>query len=693
MSRFLCLPAVTLLCLLAAPVAAQADTVDRVFTQRGETEFVVPAGVTQVRLTAVGEGGGGPRSRTSFVTSSRGGRGARVAATLAVSPGQRLFLNVGVGGGGAAFGSGSGGGASDVRVCPAVIPAGGCSAVPGLTDSLFARVIVAAGGGGAGDNLSIGLTEASGGNGGDASTLNQNGAAGQTIGARVGGGGASISAGGTAGTTPGLPSGSAGTRGRGGDGGTDIVFVSGAGGGGGFFGGGGSATSDAVIGGPVAGGGGGSSFANGLVPFPNAAVPTVVSNLASAVVTDGAPPSVTVTYNDTVAPTVAVTSPGDGQSVGVRPTIKGTAGTLLGDSDHVTVVAAGPVALPSFTAPVAPDGTFSATFPAPLQAGDWQVTVEQTDDGGNRTTATRRIKVDAAPPALSLTAPADGAFTRTATPLLQGVAGTKPKDQAQVRLRVFSGTTASGAPLATVDALAGQGGAYAAAPAPLPDGRYTVTATQRDDGQNETVTAPATFLVDTVAPTIDAPFLDGTQVGVGAVVGLFFTCADGGSGIAACDAPRPSGAPISTGVPGTFADTITATDRAGNVTTKTITYTVRGPDTRASDECRDTAACAPAVVKAAAGLKLTSVKAGKARRRKVAVTVRGTAGAAAKGQRLTVRATRGKRKVAKTLTLRGTTWRAKLTLPAGAGRWIVTVTLPGSATLLPATATRTLRLR
>lgn len=697
MSHFLrCLPLAALACLLAPPPAS-AGTVQRTFTDRGASVFTVPPGVTSVRIVAVGEAGARGGNSPLGVTPSAGGRGARVQGNLEVSPGQQLHLNVGVGGGQPGFlpGSGAGGGASDVRLCPAAIPDAGCAAVPAAGTSLATRVLVAGGGGGGGANLALGVnTNAAGGNGGDAGPVNAAGLSGQTIGARFGGGGGTLSAGGAGGFAPARAPGSPGELGRGGDGGVEFNKVTGAGGGGGLYGGGGSASSETLLGGPVAGGGGGSSFAS-AAPLPGAAVSSTVTGATSSISPASDPPSVTISYDDDVAPVVSITSPADGQVVGSRPTIRGTAGTLDGDATDVTIVTLGPGGPgPTFTAPVATDGTFAATLPTPLSAGGWQLAVQQTDDGGNLTSEKLNLTVDAVAPLLTLAAPGDGALFSTTTPTFRGVAGTKPKDEPTVRMRVFAGAGSTGAPAATVDAAVGPGGAYTATSPALADGRYTVTASQRDDGQNETTTPGASFVVDTAAPTIDLSFGDGTEVGVGGVLGLSYSCADGGSGVASCDGSRASGAPVPTGAPGTFAETVTATDRAGNTATRTVTYVVRAPAAAVSGgACPGTGACAPSPVRVRAGLRVASVKAGQRRRGKVTVTVRGTVAKAAVGQRLRVRATRGTRRITRSVTLRRTSWRVTLTLPARAGRWRVTATLPGNATVIPATARRTLRLR
>jgi hypothetical protein len=217
------------------------------FDVPGSYEWVVPDGVTTVVVDAFGAAGGGVLYPSSPVA---GGLGGRTRATITVTPGETLQVNVGgegdsyddadaaLGGfnGGAdagSFGAGAGGGASDVR-------RGGTS----LGDR---AVVAGGGGGGAGDST---CQQAPGGaGGGDVPTAGEssNGAGGgQPGGADAGG------AGGTAGAS-GEP-GAAGTEGVGGTGGST---GNGAGGGGGGWFGGGGGGSSASYGGS---GGGGSAF-------------------------------------------------------------------------------------------------------------------------------------------------------------------------------------------------------------------------------------------------------------------------------------------------------------------------------------------------------------------------------------------------------------------------------------------------
>ncbi len=210
--------------------------------------WTVPAGVTSIIVDALGANGGLDNNGITFDTAGRGGR---VQATLAVTPGQ--VLNIFVGGQGndgtpAVAGSGGyNGGGSGVNVYGSFSGGGG----GGATDiriggiALADRVIVAGGGGGAG--LDCGLGADNGGNGGGTTGADGNGAVcdgGQGFGGTPSAGGAGgicVSCG------TGFP-GIAGGLGIGGDAGAGTA---GGGGGSGYYGGGGAQWN---------GGGGGSSY-------------------------------------------------------------------------------------------------------------------------------------------------------------------------------------------------------------------------------------------------------------------------------------------------------------------------------------------------------------------------------------------------------------------------------------------------
>ncbi len=227
-----------------------------------EQTFVVPKGVSQ--LTVVAHGGEGA-GFSSYPSTDTAGRPGRVYAIIPVHPGDTLYVFVGGsgshggfngGGAGGAYYSGSyagnpGGGASDVRV-----------AGTGILD----RVIVAAGGGGAGQAIRTYGSDY-GGNGGG--LVGKNGAGGGSSGSDGGGGtggtqhrGGSGGAGGSNYYGNGQPGGG-GDLGSGGNGGDARCSNAGGGGGGGggYYGGGGggggAATDYYCTYYPAQGGGGG----------------------------------------------------------------------------------------------------------------------------------------------------------------------------------------------------------------------------------------------------------------------------------------------------------------------------------------------------------------------------------------------------------------------------------------------------
>lgn len=295
--RRLLLAGAVVIGMLGLTGSAAADTQRFEFTG-GEQIFLVPDGVTEVSVEAIGGTGGASTDGGIFDTVEvPGGFGAVARATLSVTPGQRLFVSVGgdggdghaepgaggfngggVGGVGAGdpaftFGGG-GGGASDVRTHSRTDPNGGL------------RLITAGGGGGAGNGLldgagAGGSAGSAGGDGDDANgscTAAQGGAPGGSASPGQGGAGASF-LGGSGGA------GGNGNLGVGGQGGSEFYpGGGGGGGGGGLFGGGGGGGGAAVYLGtptcsPGGGGGGSSGFAPGAtntsVAIDQTGVPSV----------------------------------------------------------------------------------------------------------------------------------------------------------------------------------------------------------------------------------------------------------------------------------------------------------------------------------------------------------------------------------------------------------------------------------
>ena len=249
----------------AIPAGGQsAEPAVETFDEVGTAEYVVPEGVCQLEVDAIGAEGG------SIGTFSTGGLGGHAQAIVPVNEGEELLVNVGGrgedglggptpaaggfngGGDGGAqsgtdqIGGSGGGGASDVRA-------------GGFTEG--ERLVVAGGGGGSGNGSDgQGVNDANGGDGG--------GLAGgdgfstdPTNAPDAGGGGGTQTTPGAGGDSgPSSSDGDPGVGSQGGDGGPQIGGpAAGGGGGGGWFGGGGGATFTTNPG-AVGGGGGGSGF-------------------------------------------------------------------------------------------------------------------------------------------------------------------------------------------------------------------------------------------------------------------------------------------------------------------------------------------------------------------------------------------------------------------------------------------------
>ncbi len=142
--------------LLGAASAVAEETAKLTPSGGSEQTFEVPAGVTQVKVLAVGAAGAGSSKCAELeLPSAPGGAGARVGGVLKVLPHQTLYVDFvgGEAGGSDCFGGGQGGNASDVR----------------SANTLGGRLLVAGGGGGGGGLGNTGETDLLGGTGGSAS--------------------------------------------------------------------------------------------------------------------------------------------------------------------------------------------------------------------------------------------------------------------------------------------------------------------------------------------------------------------------------------------------------------------------------------------------------------------------------------------------------------------------------------------
>jgi adhesin/invasin len=406
--------AAMLLAWLVAPMASAQAACEsgnpQVFTFEGsERCFQVPAGVTRIRVVAVGAPGGS------------GGKGARATTMVDVTPGETLYVNVGgsasgrtggYNGGGTAGTNNSdgaasgGGGASDVRRCSQAT----CPLSANDT-----RLVVAAGGGGRGGDAPAWW--GTGGGGG--------GAAGQAGGTPDGmsgkggqpGTGSAGGSGGGAGATG--AAGSSGSLGQGGNGANGTEGSAGGGGGGGLYGGGGGGSAFQAGGG---GGAGGSSFAPGGTVEPDTTgTPSVTISFYEGTPTDLdlelSSPSVVADGTSTVTATVTVTT-----NAGAGAFAEPVAITSSGGQSVSSVEDHG-------------DGTYTATIRSTTTSG--VATITATDRALVRTATLTQRPGPATQVALALspsTIPGDAVSTSTATATVRDVYGNPvPGDAVTIR--------------------------------------------------------------------------------------------------------------------------------------------------------------------------------------------------------------------------------------------------------------------
>ncbi|MEM6270972.1 MAG: HYR domain-containing protein [Bacteroidota bacterium] len=147
----------------AACVTNTINTTNTVYAFTGSTQiFVVPANVCEVTIEALGAQG---QSNPSNIV---GGLGGSATGTLAVTPGETLYVEVGGGGSISTTGGYNGGGNAGSVGCATAFGGGGggASDVRQGDSTLAGRMIVAGGGAGAGGQRVQGCGRGTGGGGG-----------------------------------------------------------------------------------------------------------------------------------------------------------------------------------------------------------------------------------------------------------------------------------------------------------------------------------------------------------------------------------------------------------------------------------------------------------------------------------------------------------------------------------------------
>jgi hypothetical protein len=293
---------------------------------------------------------------------------------------------------------------------------------------------------------------------------------------------------------------------------------------------------------------------------------------------------------DSTAPALSLDVPADASSTNdTTPTFSGSASIAGGDSPTVTVEVYRPVVgAPDelvetlTTTRSASDGSWSVTASPSLPEGGYTAYSEQDDSGG--TTAYSEpvtFTVDTTAPGVHLAALPT--LTPDATPTLNGSAGSAAGDSASVTVKIWSGSSAAGAPVRTLSA-ARSGGSWSVDASPsLPDGTYTARAEQTDAAGNTGASVARTFTVDATAPdTSITSGPSGSTTSTGASFGFSsseagssFECRLDGGAWSSCSSPKSY-----TGLAlGAHTFEVRATDAAGNLeaTPASSSWTVVAP--------------------------------------------------------------------------------------------------------------------
>jgi hypothetical protein len=189
---------------------------------------------------------------------------------------------------------------------------------------------------------------------------------------------------------------------------------------------------------------------------------------------------------------------------GPSPSFNGTAGTAPEDESVVVNLYPGTSASGSVVEQVTAtrSGTSWTAGPvAALPEGIYTAQAEQAahapDVNGFSKSST--FTVDATPPHITLTSPANGSSTASGSELVTGSAGNAEGDLPEVTVQLFSGTGVGGPLLQSLN-VSGVGGAWSATIAGLGPGTYTVRAEQADDVGNLGMSPTATFVVTKTPP-------------------------------------------------------------------------------------------------------------------------------------------------------------------------------------------------
>jgi hypothetical protein len=268
---------------------------------------------------------------------------------------------------------------------------------------------------------------------------------------------------------------------------------------------------------------------------------------------------------DTAAPSVEITSPADGASMGTEVTIQVTTSDGTGSGVETVEVRMDDGAW----AVVSGDShTFSA-----LAVGEHTVDVMATDFAGNSATdsVTFTVSEDTTAPTVSITSPANGTSLSSSSVTVTWTASDGTGSGiALVEAKLDAGTWTT---------VTGNSREFTA----LAEGSHTVSIRATDNAGNA-ATAIVTFMVDTVDPTLSITSPEGGSETEDATITVTWTCTDVGCGIDRIEVCIDGGSYVSVGTASerTFSDLavgdhtvdVRAYDKAGNVVEASVDFTI-----------------------------------------------------------------------------------------------------------------------
>ncbi len=126
-----------------------------------------------------------------------------------------------------------------------------------------------------------------------------------------------------------------------------------------------------------------------------------------------------------------------------------------------------------------------------------------TVNGGASCQASVSLGISAATPTVSVTSPVNGSTFTNGEPQFSGIASTAFNASNTVAVRIYSGSSTSGSLVQTVNAAVGSDGSFSVVPSsPLPNGQYTVQASQDDPAGQTNFSVPASFYLNITSPPI-----------------------------------------------------------------------------------------------------------------------------------------------------------------------------------------------